>query len=133
MREAAEDGIRLARSIHALVGHDRSRIIAHERATVAAIQLLERLPSNPVVTVAKASDLLGLTAPPARKAIALLEASACYARSLASGAVEHMPTKSTCKSWRVMRHDPLAALTPVGDPLAPLTPYKPNFHRTADG
>ena len=73
VREAAEDGVRLAQALHALVGDDRSRIIAHERATVAAIQLLERLPSNPVVTVAKASDLLGLTAPPARKAIALLE------------------------------------------------------------
>ena len=71
--EAAEDGVRLAQALHALIGHDRTRIIAHERATVAAILLLERLPSNPVVTVAKASDLLGLTAPPARKAIALLE------------------------------------------------------------
>ena len=73
VREAAEDGVRLAQALHALIGHDRTRIIAHERATVAAILLLERLPSNPVVTVAKASDLLGLTAPPARKAIALLE------------------------------------------------------------
>ena len=73
VREAAEDGVRLAQALHALVRHDRSRIIAHERPTVAAIQLLERLPSNPVVSVAKASDLLGLTAPPARKAIALLE------------------------------------------------------------
>ena len=73
VREAAEDGIQLAQALIALVGHDRSRIIAHNRATVAAIQLLERLPSNPVVTVATASDLLGLTAPPARKAIALLE------------------------------------------------------------
>ena len=39
---------------------------------MAAIQLLERLPSNPVVTVSGAAALLGLTAPPTRKAIQLL-------------------------------------------------------------
>ena len=27
----------------------------------------------------------------------------------------------------------MATLTPVGDPPAPLSPYEPNFHRTADG
>ena len=35
--------------------------------------MLELLPSNPVVTVPRASELLGLTAPAVRKAIALLE------------------------------------------------------------
>ena len=40
---------------------------------MAAIQLLERLPCNPVVTVPGTSELLGLTAPPTRKAIELLE------------------------------------------------------------
>ena len=73
VREAADDGVRVARALHALVGRDRLRIIAHGRPTVTAIQLLERLPSNPVVTVPGASALLGLTAPPTRKAIQLLE------------------------------------------------------------
>ena len=73
VRDAAADGVRVARALHALVGHDRGRIIAHDRSTVAAVQLLERLPSRPVVTVPKASERLGLTAPPARKAIELLE------------------------------------------------------------
>ena len=73
VREAAADGVRVAQALHSLVGHDRSRIIAHDRPTVAAVQLLERLPSNPVVTVPRASELLGLTAPPTRKAIELLE------------------------------------------------------------
>ena len=63
----------LPASSHALVAHDRGRILSHDRSTVAAVQLLERLPSNPVVTVAKAAELLGLTAPPARKAVELLE------------------------------------------------------------
>ena len=71
--EAADDGVRVAQTLHALVGHDRSRIITHRRSTVAAVQLLDRLPANPVVTVPNAAKLLGLTAPPTRKAIDLLE------------------------------------------------------------
>ena len=73
VREAADDGVRVARELHALVRRDRGRVLAHERSTVTAIRLIERLPSRPVVTVAAASDLLGLTAPPTRKAVALLE------------------------------------------------------------
>ena len=73
VREAADDGVRVARELHALVGHDRGRILSHDRSTVAAVQLLELLPSNPVVTVPRAAELLGLTAPPARKATELLE------------------------------------------------------------
>lgn len=72
--DAADDGVRVAQELHALVDRDRSRIIDHERPTVAALQLLRRLPSNPLVTVPQAAALLGVTAPPARKAVALLEA-----------------------------------------------------------
>ena len=73
VREAAEDGVRVARALHALVGRDRRRIIDSGKATVAAVQLLELLPCNPIVSVPRASGLLGLTAPPTRKAIELLE------------------------------------------------------------
>ena len=61
------------RRFNALVGRDRNRIITHDRSTVAAIRLLDCLPSNPIVTVSKASEVLGLTAPPTRKAIELLQ------------------------------------------------------------
>ena len=40
---------------------------------MAAIQLLDLLPSNPIVTVPKATRLLGTTAPTARKAVEVLE------------------------------------------------------------
>jgi len=73
VREASDDGVRTAKALHALIGRDRDRIVSHDRSTVAAIQLLDRLPTHPVVTVPKASEMLGLTAPPARKAIDLLE------------------------------------------------------------
>ena len=71
--EAADDGVRVAQALHALVGRDRNRLVTHDRTTVAAVRLLEHLPSKPVLTVPKAAELLGLTPPPARKAIALLE------------------------------------------------------------
>ena len=73
VHEAANDGVRVAQALNALIGRDRSRIITHDRSTVAAIRLLDCLPSNPVVTVSRASEVLGLTAPPTRKAIELLE------------------------------------------------------------
>ena len=71
--EAADDGVDVAQALHALTGRHRRRIMAQDRASVAAVHLLDHLPSNPVVTVANACRLLGLTAPPTRKAIALLE------------------------------------------------------------
>ena len=73
VHDAADDGVRVAGDIHALVGRHRSDVLSHDRSTVAALRLLERLPTNPVVTVPRASELLGLTAPAVRKAIALLE------------------------------------------------------------
>ncbi len=73
VREAAADGVRVAQALHVLVSYDRDRILAHGRSTVAAVRLFECLPSHPVVTVPRASELLNLTAPPARKAVALLE------------------------------------------------------------
>lgn len=51
---------------------DRRRLLAHPGATVAAVQLLELLPSNPVVTGSLATELLGSSAPTARKAIEVL-------------------------------------------------------------
>ena len=74
VREAAQDGVRVAQALHALLGRDRERLFRDDRATVAAIQLLDRLPEHPVLTVPRAAEVLGMTAPPARKAIELLAA-----------------------------------------------------------
>ena len=73
VKDAADDGARIAQAIHALMGRDRARVVHHERATITAVKILDLLPSNPVLTVPRASELLGITAPPARKAIDLLE------------------------------------------------------------
>lgn len=73
VKDAADDGARVAQAIHTLMGRDRARVVHHERATITAVKLLDLLPANPVLTVLRASELLGSTAPPARKAIDLLE------------------------------------------------------------
>lgn len=72
VREAADDGVRVAEALHALLGRDRKRLFSDDRTTVAAIQLLDCMPKHPVLTVPRAAKLLKLTAPPARKAVELL-------------------------------------------------------------
>lgn len=73
VQTAAADGVRVAHALHTLIGNDRCRLLNHDRSTVAAVRLLDQLPSNPVVTVPGASERLGLTAPTASKAIGLLQ------------------------------------------------------------
>lgn len=72
VREAANDGVRVAQGLHALLGKDRERVFQDTRATVASIQLLDRLPKQPILTVPRAAEVLGMTAPPVRKAVELL-------------------------------------------------------------
>jgi len=72
VREAADDGVQVAQALHALLARDRARLVGHPRATIAAIRLLDRLPIHPVLTVPRAAQVLGVTAPPARKAVELL-------------------------------------------------------------
>lgn len=73
VREAADDGVRVAQALHALLGRDRERLVGHKRATVAAVQLLDQLPTHPLLTVPRAAEVLRLTAPPVRKAMELLQ------------------------------------------------------------
>lgn len=71
--EAAGDGVRVATELHALVDRDRRAVTSMPGTTVAAIQLIGRLASTPVVTVPTVVELLGVSAPTARKAVELLE------------------------------------------------------------
>lgn len=73
VREAADDGVRAAQAIFALIGRDRARLIKHAAVTVPAVRLLDLLPSRPVVTLPLAVDLLGVSKPTAIKAIEALE------------------------------------------------------------
>jgi Fic family protein len=73
VREAADDGVGAAERIFALLGKDRARLLSHGRATVPAIRMLDRLPSNPVITLTLAIELLAVSKPTAIKAIEALE------------------------------------------------------------
>lgn len=73
VREAADDGVRAAERLFALLGKDRARLIAHDSVTVPAVRLLDLLPSNPVVTLPLAIELLDVSKPTAIKAIEALE------------------------------------------------------------
>jgi Fic family protein len=72
VREAAEDGVRAARRLFALLGGDRARLLKHAQVTVSAVRLLELLPSHPVVTVPRAMRLLRVSKPTAIKAVGVL-------------------------------------------------------------
>ena len=73
VREAADDGVRVAERMFALLGSDRTKLLAREDATVAAVRLLDLLPANPVVTLPRVVELLGTTKPTAGKAIGVLQ------------------------------------------------------------
>ena len=72
VREAADDGVRVAEQIFSLLAKDRSRLIARDNVTVPAVRLLDLLPSRPVVTLPLATELLRVSTPTAIKAIAIL-------------------------------------------------------------
>ncbi len=72
VREAANDGVSVAQKLFALISKDRQKFLAHDGATIPAIRLLDQLPNHPIVTLAKAVELLRTTKPTASKAITAL-------------------------------------------------------------
>ena len=72
VREAANDGVTAAQRLFRLLGDDRRRLLAFKGATVPAIRLFDQLPTHPMITLAKATQLLRTSKPTASKAIAAL-------------------------------------------------------------
>lgn len=72
VRETANDGVSVAQKLFALISKDRQKFLAHDGATIPAIRLLDELPSHPIMTLAKAVELLRTTKPTASKAITAL-------------------------------------------------------------
>lgn len=70
--EIADDATRTARALFARVNTDRGTLLATPGATVTAIQLFERLPAHPVISMPLVTRLLATTKPTAGKAIDLL-------------------------------------------------------------
>jgi len=69
VRESADDGVSAAQRLFLLVGADRRRVSGHKTATVTSVRLFEHLPEHPMITLAKAMELVGATKPTTGKAI----------------------------------------------------------------
>jgi Fic family protein len=71
--EAADDGVSGAKRIFALLTEDRHAVVSHASATVSSVRLFELLTNHPVVTLAKAMEILNTTKPTASKAVDALQ------------------------------------------------------------
>jgi len=72
----ANEAVAAARDLFGLVARDRSAVLAVSTSTVMAARLFEALPEKPIVTIARAMELLATTRPTAAKAVtALVSAS----------------------------------------------------------
>lgn len=68
----ADEAVASARELFALVSADRTRILAHEGISIAALRLFELLPQHPIISAASATKLLATTKPTASRAVDLL-------------------------------------------------------------
>jgi Fic family protein len=69
VREAADDGVSVAQRLFALLSEHRRKLLRNAGVTISAIQLLEHLPTHPMVTLPRVIELLDTTKPTASKAI----------------------------------------------------------------
>jgi Fic family protein len=78
----ASEATTLATEVFARIAADRQRVHAAGTSTLAAARLFELLPRHPIVTIARAMELLDTTRPTATKAVgALVEAGVLVERS----------------------------------------------------
>lgn len=71
----AEEAVATVRELFQLVTADRQRVMAHPGVNLVAVQLFERLPSQPIVTAPWVIAALSTTKPTAGRAIDVLEAA----------------------------------------------------------
>jgi Fic family protein len=68
----ADEAVASARELFALVGKDRTAVLATDGMSIPAIKLFELLPKHPIVTISTAMKLVETTKPTASRAIELL-------------------------------------------------------------
>lgn len=68
----AAEAVDSARELFALVSSDRDMVLSVRSSSVMAARLFETLPSHPIITMAKAMELLSTTRPTATKAVTSL-------------------------------------------------------------
>lgn len=72
VREAADDAVSAAGRLFALLNKDRQALLQLPGVTIPAVRLLDELPSQPIITLPRAMELLETTKPTAAKAIEAL-------------------------------------------------------------
>lgn len=72
IREAADDATDAARRLFHLIGEHRNRLVANTASTLNAVRLFEKLPQQPMITLAMAAELIDASLPTATKAVAVL-------------------------------------------------------------
>ena len=77
--DSADNATHRVRSLYRQINADRQQLLALQGATVSAIQLFERLPEHPVITMPLVTRLLETSKPTAGKAIDLLIAAGILA------------------------------------------------------
>lgn len=70
--EISDDSVDTAKKLHSLISNDRVALLSMRSVTVTAIQLFEKLPEHPVISMPLVTKLLSTTKPTAGKAIGLL-------------------------------------------------------------
>lgn len=70
--QVADDATQTARGLYARVSQDRQKLLATPGATLTALQLFERLPEHPVISMPLVTRLLATSKPTAGKAIDVL-------------------------------------------------------------
>lgn len=72
VREAADDGVRVAQRLHERLGKDRSKLLKSSGATITAIRLFDLLPNHPMVTLPRVIEILRTSKPTASSTISAL-------------------------------------------------------------
>ena len=73
--EISDDSVDTAKKLHKLISNDRVALLSERSVTVTAIQLFEKLPEHPVITMPLVTEMLSTTKPTAGKAIDALQAN----------------------------------------------------------
>ena len=68
----ADEATASARELFALFAADRGRMLTQNTTSVSAVRLFERLPDRPILTVASAMRLIGVSKPTATRAVEAL-------------------------------------------------------------
>lgn len=99
--EISDDAVNSATELHRLISNDRATLLSKDSVTVTAIQLFEKLPESPVITMPLVTQLLSTTKPTAGKAIEVL---------LDQGILEEVGDRKRARLYRYEKYVEILAM-----------------------